>query len=154
MVNSIRTAARALMIRDGKILLVKMKDHRGVFYILPGGGQKAGETLQQAVERECSEETGCKIKAGKLAYIREYIGKNHTFSKSHRRFHQLEAVFHCEIVCDQNFGLGCEHDKKQVGLTWMPLEDIPDTELYPKQVRELFKKGQIETEDLYLGDVN
>ena len=142
------------MIRDGKILLVKMKDHRGVFYILPGGGQKAGETLQQAVERECSEETGCTIKAGKLAYIREYIGKNHNFSKSHRRFHQLEAVFHCEIICSDNFGKGCEHDKKQVGLTWVALEEIHQIELYPKHVRELFENGKINTEDLYLGDVN
>ncbi|MGB0371131.1 MAG: NUDIX domain-containing protein [Opitutales bacterium] len=154
MVNHIRTAARALMIRDGKILLVKMKDHRGVFYILPGGGQKAGETLQQAVERECSEETGCDIKAGKLAYIREYIGRNHTFSKAHRRFHQLEAVFHCEITCMDQFGKGCEHDKKQVGLQWVPLEDVPTTELYPKYVRDIFKGGEVHTQNLYLGDVN
>ena len=154
MVNSIRTAARALMICDDKILLVKMKDYRGVFYILPGGGQRAGETLREAVERECSEETGCTIKAGKLAYVREYIGRNHTFSKAHRRFHQLEAVFHCEITCMDDFGKGCEHDKKQVGLTWIPLSEIPNTELYPKHVREIFKDGAVNTDDLYLGDVN
>ncbi|MEM9025380.1 MAG: NUDIX domain-containing protein [Verrucomicrobiota bacterium] len=154
MVNQIRTAARALMIRDGKILLIKMKDKRGVFFVLPGGGQRAGETLEDAVERECSEETGCEIKAGKLAYIREYIGRNHSFSKAHRRFHQLEAVFYCQITCLKNFGKGCESDKKQVGLTWVPLRELPQTELYPRQLKDIFEEGTVKTDNLYLGDIN
>lgn len=154
MVQPIRTAARAVIIHDGKLLLVKMQDRRGVFYILPGGGQRPGETLEQAVERECQEETGCQVEVGKLLYIREYIGKNHTFSKSHRRFHQLEAVFEARITSRDNFGTGSENDKKQIGLSWIPVTELPHIEFYPKHVRDIIKDGQIEAANLYLGDVN
>ena len=154
MVQPIRTAARAVIINDGKILLIKMQDRRGVFYILPGGGQRPGETLEQAVERECKEETGCEVTVGKLIYIREYIGRNHTFSKAHRRFHQLEAEFEAQITCNENFGVGCENDKKQVGLSWMPVSELPHIEFFPKHAREILKGGHAPSASLYLGDVN
>src|SRR4051812_20953461 len=38
----IRTAARALIVRDGKILTVVLRDREGDFYVLPGGGQAHG----------------------------------------------------------------------------------------------------------------
>ena len=51
----IRTSAKALVIRDGCMLAVKLQDRDGVFYIMPGGGQHAGELLPAAVEREVAD---------------------------------------------------------------------------------------------------
>ena len=34
-----RTAAKALIIKDGKMLAIKLNDNGDVFYIMPGGGQ-------------------------------------------------------------------------------------------------------------------
>ena len=64
--RQIRTAARALIIQDQKVLAIKMRDRTGIFYILPGGGQKHGETLRQSLERECLEEIGTKVDIGEL----------------------------------------------------------------------------------------
>jgi hypothetical protein len=36
----VRTAARAVVVRDGRLLAITMRDNEGDFYILPGGGQR------------------------------------------------------------------------------------------------------------------
>ncbi|MEM1095652.1 MAG: hypothetical protein AAGJ10_13715, partial [Bacteroidota bacterium] len=46
---------RALVIFKGKLLTIKMQDSSGIFYILPGGGQRHGETLREGLMRECLE---------------------------------------------------------------------------------------------------
>jgi len=48
--------ARAMLIRDGKVLLVKHTYLPG--WYLPGGGVEAGESLAEAMAREIMEETG------------------------------------------------------------------------------------------------
>lgn len=52
MKRSIRNSAKALVIKDGRILAVKIKDNNEEWYILPGGGQESEELLPEAVCRE------------------------------------------------------------------------------------------------------
>lgn len=64
----------AVVIRDGKILLVK----RGVapskgLWAIPGGAIELGETLQQAAEREIREETGVAIRAREPIYVFDFF---------------------------------------------------------------------------------
>ena len=150
----IRTAARALIIIDQKVLAIKMCDRTGIFYILPGGGQRHGETLHQGLERECLEEIGTKVDIEELLYVREYIGKNHEFHKSHRAFHQVENVFRCSIPDPDGIGPGTEQDKKQVGVEWIPLEDLPKRRFLPEAIKPFFKDGKFDSRTNYLGDVN
>ena len=152
--RQIRTAARALIILDQKVLAIKMRDRTGIFYILPGGGQKHGETLRQGLERECLEEIGTKVDIGELLYVREYIGKNHEFHKSHSAFHQVENVFRCSLTDPNGIGPGTEHDKKQVGVEWIPIEDLPERRFLPEVIKPFFKDGNFDSGTNYLGDVN
>ena len=52
-----------LVVKDGKYLLVKRKNHplKGV-YMTPGGRVLKGECLVDAVKRKVKEETGLKVK--------------------------------------------------------------------------------------------
>ncbi len=150
----IRTAARALIVHEGRMLAIKMQDERGIFYILPGGGQDPGETLPVALERECLEEIGARVKVGELAYVREYIGRNHGFSKSHRAFHQVEHVFHCELLGGLDQSQASEQDRKQVGVAWLPLEDLSALPFYPEALKAYVEDGQIKVAPLYMGDIN
>jgi len=55
----------AVVINEGRILLVRRgKPPSEGQWSLPGGKQKTGETVQQAVEREIFEECGIKVAAG------------------------------------------------------------------------------------------
>jgi ADP-ribose pyrophosphatase YjhB (NUDIX family) len=67
-------AVSAAILREGKVLLVRRarKPALGV-YTLPGGVVEAGETLEEAVQREVREETGLAIAPLALAGHREVI---------------------------------------------------------------------------------
>jgi ADP-ribose pyrophosphatase YjhB (NUDIX family) len=150
----IRTAARALIIMDDKLLAIKMRDRTGVFYILPGGGQRHGETLQEGLRRECLEEIGTEVTVGELLYVREYIGKNHEFRNSHHAFHQVENVFRCSLPTPEQIGPGTEHDKKQIGVEWIPLSELPNRRFLPEVIKPFFNEHSFEPTTNYLGDVN
>ena len=150
----VRTAARAIIIHEGKLLTIKMHDKNGLFYILPGGGQRHGETLDQTLLRECREEIDAEVRIGELLYVREYLGKNHTFAHRHSGFHQLEVVFRCNLEKMVPLGPGSETDRRQVGVQWIDLKHIHQYPFYPEVLKPFFSEDDIQIDKLYLGDVN
>ena len=67
---SLKLAARALIIRDGEILLVRHKNRD--FYALPGGKIDPDEDIQTALAREMYEELGVEVKNPRLKFIHEF----------------------------------------------------------------------------------
>lgn len=124
------------------------------FYILPGGGQQHGETLEMALRRECREELESEIVIDRLLYIREYIGKNHTFANHHKHFHQLEVVFRCHLPEGEVASAGSSGDKHQIGVEWMPLAKLADVEFYPRVLADYIVGDELVIPNPYLGDIN
>ena len=52
--RTVRNAAKALIIKDDKMLAIKISDGKEEWYIMPGGGQDVEELLPEAVCREAS----------------------------------------------------------------------------------------------------
>lgn len=77
--NKRHKSARALIIRDGKLLVFLRKRHSKKngewieYYSIPGGGIDKNETPENAVVRELYEEMGVRIELSKLVAHR--IGK-------------------------------------------------------------------------------
>jgi 8-oxo-dGTP diphosphatase len=53
-----RIRVSAILRRESRILLVRHEKHGREYWLLPGGGVNAGETLVQALHRELAEEVG------------------------------------------------------------------------------------------------
>lgn len=89
----VRESARALVVKDGKILLT-FEANTGI-YMSPGGGVEQGETLEECCIRELREEAGCEVKpVERFVTVNEYsLG---TLYISH--------YFICEIIgeCERN----------------------------------------------------
>ena len=62
-----RPSVRAIIIRDGKVLMVHSLKYN--YYKFPGGGIEPGETMEEALCREVAEESGFAVIPGS---IREY----------------------------------------------------------------------------------
>lgn len=151
---TIRNSAKAIVIRDNCLLAIRNVDAQGNWYILPGGGQEHGETLPQALQRECLEELGTRVHVGTLKLVREYIGQNHEFASDDGQVHQMEFMFACEVPAGYTPQSGPVPDTYQTGVDWLPLTDLMAYRLYPQTLRPLLMAGMPKGPVAYLGDIN
>jgi ADP-ribose pyrophosphatase YjhB (NUDIX family) len=149
---NIRNAARALIIDDGCILLLR-KDggDRGKRFALPGGAQDLGETLQEALNRECREEIGTAVEILDLAYVADFFKPRETTPPSTR--HLVEFLFRCRLPADYSPHNGPRPDKHQVDVTWVELERLDRIPLYANSLsRHLMDIDR--SQSVYLGTVD
>ncbi len=154
---TIRNSAKAIIISgEGKILLTKNQDNEGYFYLFPGGGQEHGETIPQALVRECVEEIGQEVAMGELLHIRDYIGKNHEHASFDFDVHQVEYYFLCNLIDDRDHTkIPTNPDSHQVGVEWLPIHDLLQYRIYPKELRKcIIQHVNNQKSPIYLGDVN
>ncbi len=152
----IRNSAKAIIIQGEKVLLTKNQDNDGYFYLFPGGGQEHGETIQQALIRECMEEVGQQVELGELLHVREYIGKNHEYASADFDVHQVEYYFISKIVNETKDHIEPSNpDSHQVGIEWIAINDLPEYRVYPKTLRKyIIKHLNGVKSPVYLGDMN
>ncbi|MCP1181858.1 NUDIX domain-containing protein [Paenibacillus sp. 1781tsa1] len=149
----IRNSAKAVIVQDGRLLVIRLEDQYGTAYVFPGGGQEKGEELKDAVARECLEEIGQAVNVGELLHIREYIGKNHEFAEWDADIHQVEFYFACSLINPEaTIFEGSSPDDHQVAVEWIAIEELSQVRLYPKTIGELLLKSG--SSSIYLGDLN
>ncbi|MFH2020439.1 MAG: NUDIX hydrolase [archaeon] len=72
-------SAKAIIIKDNKILMTKLCVNNKFIWALPGGRIEDGETAEAALKRELIEELGAEIKIirllGEYHFFREFDGK-------------------------------------------------------------------------------
>lgn len=86
-----RLAARALILHEGRLLLVNAypKARLGL-WCAPGGGCEAGQSLPENLAREVTEETGLTIAVGAPVLVNE-------FHDPDSGFHQVDLFFRCAL---------------------------------------------------------
>ena len=144
MERQIRNAAKALIIKDGKMLAIKISDDKEEWYIMPGGGQNAEELLPETACREVAEEMGIQVDVKDLVFVVEGVhGEN---------FHRVDLVFLCEYAGEiENPAL--RKDTGQVGYAWLDIQSLNRAPLYPsklrRQIMNLYEGKQYK---VYLGN--
>lgn len=146
MERPVRVSAKGLVIKNGRMAAVKLRDETEEWFIMPGGGVDAEELLPQAVEREIAEELGIKVNCGELLFVIEGLHGE--------KFHRVDMVFECEyageIADPQLHG-----DTNQVGVEWLDISRLNTLPLYPsklrRQIMNYYEAKPIRT---YLGNEN
>jgi ADP-ribose pyrophosphatase len=123
----------AVVVRDGKILLVK----RGIapskgLWAIPGGALELGETLQQAAEREILEETGVTIRAREPIYAFDFFER---VENGRIRFHFVIVDVAADYISGEAKGADDALDARWLGPA--DLDDLPVSENTMKLLRNI-----------------
>lgn len=102
----------------------------------PGGGVELGESIEEALYREISEETGLKIEKKQLLWIHEFIEEP---------YHAIEFYFRCEVIGGEfrkGFDPELETDQQMLlDLAFIPFRDAQKLPVEPSFIKEFCESG-------------
>jgi ADP-ribose pyrophosphatase YjhB (NUDIX family) len=148
----IRNAVRAVIVRNDQLLLLKKAGgDRGERYALPGGAQNLGETLAQALERECLEEIGSAVEILALMNVADHFKARGTDPPSTR--HMVEFLFRCSVPDNYVARNGIKPDKSQIDVVWVNLAGLAAMPLYPESLSHWLPEGILRDTAVYLGSM-
>ncbi len=131
----IRNAAKAIVIKDGKLLLNRCVSEQGAeYYALPGGGQHLFEPLEETVVREVREETGLTVRVQRFLAVTEEIRMDAALREKHPDYaHRMMHIF---LACVEEEGLAPqEMDLGQRGSVWVTPEQADTLRVVPQSLR-------------------
>ena len=126
-----RIRAAGILIDNHSILLLKVKDFTGEYWVPPGGGLEEGDRSSKAcLVREFKEEAGLEIEVGDLVCVREFLETQ-------------KNRYHCELFYHVKSYRGEPHLNNLVGLNdeeyiqkvaWVPLSELAEKRIYPREL--------------------
>ena len=129
-----RVGAGAMVIHDGKILLVKRGVEPGKgLWAIPGGTLRLGETLQACAAREILEETGVTVAIGECLYVFDLIERDET---GKIKFHFVVVDFTALYVAGEPKGAD---DAEEAG--WFGSEELYDLSVSQNTLKALHSIG-------------
>ncbi len=128
-IDRIRTACRAIIIKDNKLLVSFEKNTDQ--YQIPGGGLERGESDIDCVKREVKEETGYIIDADECVLeIDEYYG--------HEKF--VSKYFFGNIISKGETNLTDGEKKNGMEPRWISLKEILSIFGQHEKYRDIFEE--------------
>ena len=128
-----KNRVRAIIIQESKVLLIKRVKPEMVYWVIPGGGTQENETMETALQRECLEELGLKIKVGELVFEMN--------SEKEETIGQREFFYLCTIiggVLGSGSGPEYKQDTNYVGqyvIEWIDIKNLPSCDLKPEEIK-------------------
>ena len=130
--SGIRVRVGAIVLSEEGILLVQHQKGEATYWLLPGGGLEAGETMFACVAREVQEETGLCVTPERVVFISESLapaGGRHilnVFIKARLEGGHL-APAQGDVIS---------------AVAWMPLEKLAALTLHPPVAGSLLQAVQ------------
>ena len=130
------TGVRAIIIEDGKVLLMHRVKNEQEYWTFPGGGVDDTDiNIEEALKRECLEELGVEVTVLDLFFKKPSLA-----SKTMGR---MELFYNCKIIGGiVGTGTGPEFNGRDVEkygtykVEWLSLEEIKNKIVYPLELRD------------------
>jgi mutator protein MutT len=116
-------SSRALIIEDGRVVLIERRRETETYYLFPGGRIEVGETAVEAVAREIKEELGLDVVVGSLVAEVTYNGN-------------LQSFFMARVVGGV-FGSGSDPEPA----VWLPVAGLTAMPVHPAAVALLVQES-------------
>jgi len=127
-----RIRAAAVVIREGRLLVMHRRRDGRSYAVLPGGGIEAGESVQAAVLRELHEETGLRGRVGALLPV--------PIDPEAPALYLTVQASGAELVLG-----GPERERadpqNDYRPAWVPLAEVDALELVPETAREAVRSA-------------
>jgi ADP-ribose pyrophosphatase YjhB (NUDIX family) len=126
---------RAIIIKDGKVLLMHRIKSGLEYWAFPGGGiEESDKSPEDGLKRECLEELGVEVEVKELFMNRSSIAPH--------RLGQMESFYLCNIVNGEvGTGTGPEFTRDvdihgSYEVEWLPISEIKNKNVWPVEVRD------------------
>lgn len=127
-----RRAVRAIVIRDGALLVMHRNKFGHEYYTLVGGGIAHGETPEQSLYRELSEETGVAVANPRLVFVEDADA-----------LYGLQYIYLCDYVSGEP-ALSPESNEAKISALgknlymprWLPLAELPDVTFLSESLKD------------------
>lgn len=148
----IRCTSKAVIFREGKLLLNRCRQLNGeIYYDLPGGGQHLYETMEDALTREVREETGYTVRIVRFAGIAEEIYTSALMREKYPEYtHRILHLFVAECT-DVPRAVPTETDLYMDECVWLPIEQVKQMRINPEGIADHLEKMILQNEVFYLG---
>lgn len=150
---AIRNTAKAIIIKDGCVLLNKCAHRNGTpYYDLPGGGQHQYETMEDALRREVMEETGYAVASARFAALAEDIFTDKGLREKYPDYsHRIYHIFAVALT-NAPQRRPTEADWGMETSVWVPVEQLDALEeTFPAALEKLVKNILAGGAPMYLG---
>ncbi|MEH0665595.1 NUDIX domain-containing protein [Vibrio scophthalmi] len=127
-----RIRAAGILVDQGAVLLLRVNDFTGEYWIPPGGGMESVDRSTKAcVEREFVEETGLSVKVGELVCVREFLEtENHRY---HAEF--FYHITHYQGTPNLENLKGLNDEQFIQSVEWVPIEQLAEKRVYPVELK-------------------
>ncbi len=123
--SAVRARPAAFIERKGRILLLRYEYAGGPVHSFPGGSPEEGESLEEALRRECEEELGIRIALSSVAPLL-LLAETEASERFPRTLHVL---FRCDLT------EGEPHVRPEetgaADAEWIPAGELGELVLYP-----------------------
>jgi len=132
--KNITQRARAIIIANGKILLINRIKKDESYWVIPGGKVELGESQKEAVKRECVEELGITVRVNKLFIERP--------STKPGMSNHYEFFYLCDITSGKvGTGQGPEFQPENAyegkyKISWVDFKKFLTINLKPEEIKE------------------
>ena len=149
---AIRNAAKGIILHHKKVLVNRCVDGQGnVYFDLPGGGQNQFETIEEALLREVSEETGYTVCVERFAALAEEICDNEEIRKRYYDYsHRVLHIFLARLADENRIAIK-EMDYQQQESLWVPLNEADTLRFRPSQLSGKISELVYDMRPRYLG---